>query len=75
MQRIVYATFEGLVNGSDDRKAVVWKGDDVYNVSYYVNDAFVYSVPQYFECPLEAKRDALSFVAGMMFDVEILEAE
>lgn len=71
MQRIVYATFEALVNGNDDRKAVVWKEGDVYNVSYYTNGQFVYSVPQSFECEFEAKQNAIGYIAGMMFDVTI----
>jgi hypothetical protein len=73
MERTTYASFEGTTLGQDDRSAIVYLCDDVYNVSFYVNNRFVYSVPQCFECPTEAKREAISFVAGMMFDVTVSE--
>lgn len=59
----IAAKFESSVIGRDDRKAIVYQcAPDSFNVSYYVNDSYVYSVPQSFETLAEACDDAQSYV-------------
>lgn len=49
------AKFESSVIGRDDKKAVVYRSAvDSFEVSFYVNDAFVYSVPQSFDTLADA---------------------
>jgi len=71
MERSIFATFESLVTSGSDKKAIVYVENGVYNVSFYMNDAFVYSVPQSFDSPIMAAQAALGFIAGMNFNVEL----
>ena len=60
---VMVARFESSILGSDDKKAIVYRtGVDSFNVSYYVNDEFVYAVPQGFDTLEEACDDAQYYV-------------
>lgn len=73
MDRTIFGKFESSIVAGNDKKAIVYEHDGVYNVSFYVNGLFVYAVPQSFDSPIMAAQSALSFVAGMHFDVVLSE--